>query len=137
MGTPGAQVVINTREGKRFQAFCPPWQAKRPRGGESQHQCAGTPTTPEYFRLSASGIERQGADALPFDAVADYEHHRPDGARRWPRLAGWTHICSAGVLACRVKSRRLLAPCTGYMGRVSCQAWALSRKAPQAWTHAR
>ena len=73
-------MVVHTREGVKFQAALPALLSKRPGGVEDTHPVAGKLTTLDFFRDSACGVEKAAADSMPFDAVADAEHHRADGA---------------------------------------------------------
>ena len=87
---------MHTREGARYQAHCHKLiVGGKPKEGEQTHPCAGVQTTADFFKESAGGPEKEASDDLPFDAVADAEHHRTDGV-----LVARNHSVLSDVQTC-------------------------------------
>ena len=66
------------REGPRYQAMIPAYVGGKPYGTESEDKRKGRGVQTAEV-LEKTQEEKRRADALPFDAVADAEFHRPDG----------------------------------------------------------
>lgn len=94
------QATPQLREGPRYQAMIPLWLALKPPGREQDDKRHGRLVTATEV-LGVLPLEKIRADALPFDAVADAEFHRPDGVA--------PPACLAHDSTCTAMARTLLA----------------------------